>query len=136
MSQLLVDSGCLLLVLKMIGLQDIFELVKAQTDVSGYGLFPHTNSLENKRNMYWSINLLRILQLLTKHKPHRTMMMVQYKSAVSTRQGKLIPRITHSRMMIGYFETCIKSPTPLVGTLCIKTTQKPGPLFRKKMANT
>jgi hypothetical protein len=38
----------------------------------------------NKRNLFWSINLLRILQMLTKRKPHRILLLVQYKSSVST----------------------------------------------------
>jgi hypothetical protein len=36
----------------------------------------------NWRNMFWSINFLRILQKLTKRKTHRVMLLVQYKSSV------------------------------------------------------
>lgn len=35
LSQLLVDSGCLLLILKILGLQEITNLVAAKTDVEG-----------------------------------------------------------------------------------------------------
>lgn len=37
----------------------------------------------NTRNLFWSINLLRILQMLTKKKTHRILLLVQYKSSVS-----------------------------------------------------
>lgn len=36
----------------------------------------------NSRNLCWSINLLRILQMLTKRKTHRILLLVQYKSSV------------------------------------------------------
>lgn len=102
-SQLLADSGCMLLILKMIGLQEVADMVTAHTDVPYYSFFDYninrtaaatsghhdeTNAKEtaalytNRRNMYWSINFLRILQMLSKHKPHRIMLLVQYKSAV------------------------------------------------------
>lgn len=95
-SQLLVDSGCLLLILKIIGLQEITDLVKAQTDVPYYSFFDYNinrdpNSIEslptsvtNRRNMFWAINYLRVLQMLTKHKIHRVMLLAQYKSSVTT----------------------------------------------------
>jgi hypothetical protein len=37
----------------------------------------------NKRNLFWSINLLRVLQMLTKKKTHRILLLVQYKSSVN-----------------------------------------------------
>lgn len=40
---------------------------------------PYTNI----RNLFWPINLLRILQMLTKRKTHRILLLVQYKSSVS-----------------------------------------------------
>lgn len=95
-SQLLADSGCILLILKMIGLQEVTDMVTAHTDVPCYSFLDYninraaidtsdkeTALYTNRRNMYWSINFLRILQMLTKHKPHRIMLLVQYKSAVS-----------------------------------------------------
>ena len=36
----------------------------------------------NSRNMFWTINFLRILQMLTKRKTNRIMLLVQYKSSV------------------------------------------------------
>lgn len=38
----------------------------------------------NNRNLCWSINLLRILQMLTKKKTHRILLLVQYKSSVGS----------------------------------------------------
>jgi hypothetical protein len=88
-SQLLMDSGCLLLILKMVGLPDVSELVKTQTDIPYYGVFDYNrnraavqSSSVNAKRMFWMITLLRILQMLTKHKPHRILLMTQYKSAV------------------------------------------------------
>lgn len=97
LSQLLVDSGYLLLILKIIGLQNVIDLVEAPTDIPHYNFlecnwnteedkssFTCSNELyTNRRNMYWVINYLRILQMLTKNKPHRVMMLAQYKSPVS-----------------------------------------------------
>lgn len=37
LSQLLVDSGCLLLILKILGLQEITSLVSAKTNIEDYG---------------------------------------------------------------------------------------------------
>jgi hypothetical protein len=91
------------LILKIIGLQEIANLVKAQTDMSYCSFFNYNvnrqesaatvaeegektdqsiTTYTNRRNMYWAINYLRILQMLTKHKTHRVMLLVQYKSAV------------------------------------------------------
>jgi hypothetical protein len=38
----------------------------------------------NHRNLCWSINLLRVLQMLTKRKTHRILLLVQYKSSVDS----------------------------------------------------
>lgn len=42
----------------------------------------------NERNLHWTINLLRILQMLTKRKTHRIVLLVQYKSSVSIMNKK------------------------------------------------
>lgn len=90
----------------MIGLQEITDLVKAHTDVPYYNFFdyninrePETvintkkdDSYTNHRNMFWTINYLRILLMLTKYKTHRIMLLVQYKSSVK----KLSCEITKS----------------------------------------
>lgn len=94
-----------MLAMKMFGLQNVTDLIKARTDAARFGFLEHdTNHNEvsaieqqekpcssqgtelytNRRNMDWIINHLRVLQMLTKNKPHRVMLSVQYKSAVST----------------------------------------------------
>lgn len=90
--------------MKTFGIQNVTELIKTQTDItrcsfSEQGInrnrvssteqrekvssSPGTELYTNRRNMYWVINHLRVLQMLTKNKPHRVMLLVQYKSAVS-----------------------------------------------------
>ncbi|KAI8098082.1 uncharacterized protein B0P05DRAFT_583052 [Gilbertella persicaria] len=89
-SHILVDAGYLLLTLRVIGSQEIMDSVKEQTDVEFYGFFTFdaTKPFEkqaqkdttNSRNLYWIINTLKTLHLLTKQKKHYTMLLVQYKS--------------------------------------------------------
>ncbi|KAF7727735.1 Factor arrest protein 11 [Apophysomyces ossiformis] len=115
LSQLLVDSGCMLLILKILGAQDITATVAAKTDIEGYSFFEHIHGNEikevdqngqveenneatlytNERNMFWTINLLRVLQMLSKHKPHRIMLLVHYKSSAIL---KRILKIVHPDM--------------------------------------
>ncbi|GAA5798117.1 hypothetical protein HPULCUR_003517 [Helicostylum pulchrum] len=122
-SQLLVDSGCLLLILKIIGLQEITDLVKAQTDVPYYSFFDYNinrdpNSIEslptsvtNRRNMFWAINYLRVLQMLTKHKIHRVMLLAQYKSSAIL---KRMLKISHPVLEL-YTLKLLKSQVPYLG---------------------
>ncbi|KAG0187344.1 Factor arrest protein 11 [Apophysomyces sp. BC1034] len=115
LSQLLVDSGCMLLILKILGAQDITATVAVKTDMENYSFFEYTrtNGTEvmdrskpaqengdhplytNERNMFWTINLLRVLQMLSKHKPHRIMLLVHYKSSAIL---KRILKISHPDM--------------------------------------
>lgn len=127
----------------MIGLQEVSELVRKQTDIPYYRFFdynihrtslPETANNEEKtnwRNMYWSINLLRILQMLTKHKSHRTMLMVQYKSAVSMVAYYYV--LSKSKM-VGNLETCVENSTSRPRTVRFKTIEKPSPVSREEMA--
>ncbi|KAL9545466.1 hypothetical protein MBANPS3_007141 [Mucor bainieri] len=127
-SQLLADSGCMLLILKMIGLQEVTDMVTAHTDVPYYSFFDYnvnrtattdhqhhcekeTTQYTNRRNMYWSINFLRILQILTKHKPHRIMLLVQYKSAAIL---KRLLKIAHP-VLEQYVLKLLKSQVPYLG---------------------
>ncbi|GAN01211.1 n1221-domain-containing protein [Mucor ambiguus] len=127
-SQLLADSGCMLLILKIIGLQEVTDMVTAHTDVPYYSFFDYNinrmattdhheaNEKEvalhtNRRNMYWSINFLRILQMLTKHKPHRIMLLVQYKSAAIL---KRLLKIAHP-VLEQYVLKLLKSQVPYLG---------------------
>ncbi|RUS21484.1 hypothetical protein BC938DRAFT_475404 [Jimgerdemannia flammicorona] len=160
--QLLVDSGCLLLILKMLGLQDITATVCAQSELEGCGFFQYcaghseqtitggtnesvpltqvtqnvatstpTNApssasatIDNEqlpqsptvlktcwRNMFWSINFLRILQKLTKKKTHRIMLLVQYKSSAIL---KRILKVSHPMLEL-YTLKVLKSQVPYLG---------------------
>ncbi|KAI9337855.1 hypothetical protein BD770DRAFT_448483 [Pilaira anomala] len=126
-SQLLVDSGCLLLILKIIGLQEISDLVKAQTDIPYYSFLDYninrdidsiepqtsmtTTTTTNKRNMFWAINYLRLLQMLTKHKTHRVMLLAQYKSSAIL---KRMLKISHPVLEL-YTLKLLKSQVPYLG---------------------
>ncbi|KAI9320675.1 hypothetical protein BX666DRAFT_1910199 [Dichotomocladium elegans] len=120
-SQLLVDSGCLLLILKILGLQEVTALVAAKTDLEGssfsdkYDLHkkPVTSNrpYTNARNMFWTINFLRILQMLTKRKTHRIMLLVQYKSSAIL---KRILKVSHPVMEL-YTLKILKSQVPYLG---------------------
>ncbi|CEP13935.1 hypothetical protein [Parasitella parasitica] len=122
-SQLLADSGCMLLILKMIGLQEVTEMVSARTDVPYYCFFDYNinravienkkeeNLYTNRRNMYCSINHLRILQMLTKHKSHRIMLLVQYKSAAILKRLLKIAHPTLEQYVLKLF----KSQVPFLG---------------------
>ncbi|OZJ05813.1 hypothetical protein BZG36_00857 [Bifiguratus adelaidae] len=121
-SQLLIDSGCLLLILKILGLQDINTSLTSSKDVEEWNFTKFVSSLphavnatttdntipttadrdnqptdpssntteqttqsssqtKNGRNLFWTINFVRILQKLTKRKTHRILLLVQYKSS-------------------------------------------------------
>ncbi|KAI8640694.1 hypothetical protein BD408DRAFT_483929 [Parasitella parasitica] len=122
-SQLLADSGCMLLILKMIGLQEVTEMVSTRTDVPYYSFFDYNINrvvaddkkeeglYTNCRNMYCSINHLRILQMLTKHKSHRIMLLVQYKSAAIL---KRLLKISHP-VLEQYVLKLLKSQVPFLG---------------------
>ncbi|KAI9491454.1 hypothetical protein BDB00DRAFT_833075 [Zychaea mexicana] len=128
-SQLLVDSGCLLLILKILGLQEITTIVSAETEINGHSLFRRNQqqNLEssadtdappvpgrtytNCRNMFWTINFLRILQMLTKRKTNRVMLLVQYKSSAIL---KRVLKVSHPMMEL-YALKVLKSQVPYLG---------------------
>ncbi|KAI8080024.1 uncharacterized protein BX664DRAFT_362144 [Halteromyces radiatus] len=110
-SQLLVDSGCILLILKIFGLQDVIELASRRTDIETLRLFridQMTDTYTNGRNMFWMINLLCVLQKLTKAKSNRVMIMVQYKS---TAIFKKLLKISHPVLEL-YTLKILKSQVP------------------------
>ncbi|KAL1919340.1 uncharacterized protein VTP21DRAFT_2033 [Calcarisporiella thermophila] len=119
--QLLVDSNCLLLILKMFGLQDILTTTSANNEIKSMNFFNLcTNNILAKaevvsggaqqilsaflpsnditqdstqnetrlqtqtcwRNMFSSINFLRILQKLTKRKTNRILHLMEFKASV------------------------------------------------------
>lgn len=95
----------------MVGLQEISDLSKIQTDLPYYGVFRADETPVNSRNMYWVITLLRVLQMLTKHKPHRIMLMSQYKSAVIL---KRLLKVYHPTLE-EYVLKLLKSQVPYLG---------------------
>ncbi|KIR40871.1 hypothetical protein I313_03527 [Cryptococcus deuterogattii Ram5] len=111
LTQLLFDSNCLLLLLKMFGLTDISQVVTAHNEVESLNFFnycylecgrqrpgnainlrasrrssaplPENTELSNDyswRNFFSTINFLKVLQKVTKHRSHRTYVMSSYKS--------------------------------------------------------
>ncbi|KAJ2957219.1 hypothetical protein NQZ79_g7035 [Umbelopsis isabellina] len=138
-SQLLVDSGCLLLILKILGLQDMAVTLSEQPDNQEKNFFNYWSIQRRKqinennvhepipdmpamkyrhtnwRNMFWCINFLRIMQKLTKRKTHRIMLLVQYKSSVS------------------YSQKIFESIASNVGALHPQSAEKSGALFGAEM---
>ncbi|KAL1928920.1 hypothetical protein VTP01DRAFT_1979 [Rhizomucor pusillus] len=118
-SQILVDSGCLLLILKILGLQEITTLVGVHTDLDSCSIFEKrqlgttrgSSTYTNSRNMFWSINFLRILQMLSKRKTHRIMLLVQYKSSAIL---KRILKVSHPVLEL-YTLKVLKSQVPYLG---------------------
>lgn len=138
LAQLLFDSNCLLLVLKMFGLSDIFAVVQTKNDIEDSKFVQFTlnhhadpslfrycylncskiakgeSAIERLRrsssisappksepkltivndsevyivtdyswrNFFSTINFLKVLQKMTKHRLHRTFMLSQYKASV------------------------------------------------------
>ena len=81
------------------------------------------------RNFFSSINFVRIMQKLSKHRSHRIWLLVQYKSSVS------IPAIISNPcpwliIIIGSLEASNEGFTPDASTVCTKTYKKPSSLFR------
>ncbi|KAI8368202.1 uncharacterized protein BYT42DRAFT_585707 [Radiomyces spectabilis] len=130
LSQILVDSGCMLLILKILGLQDMTKIVSSQTDLKDHSFFNHiapkrigqsdetehsmktTSQLPtNGRNMFWIINLLRISQKLCKGKTHRIMLLVQYKSSAIFKRILKISNVT----MELYALKNLKNQVPYLG---------------------
>ncbi|KAI8330599.1 hypothetical protein BC941DRAFT_475464 [Chlamydoabsidia padenii] len=106
--QVLVDSGAILLLLKLFGLQDMASLAGCPSEMEDSSLYPVTNYPTNRRNMFWMINLMRVLQKLTKGKSNRVMILVQYKS---TSLFKKILKISHPVLEL-YTLKVLKSQVP------------------------
>ncbi|CAK9786148.1 N1221-domain-containing protein [Cutaneotrichosporon oleaginosum] len=121
LTSLLLDSNCLVLVLKIFNLQETSQMVQSQNEVPGRAFFRYLHSRgpdadrlvdealdarkaannaeelegvvgENGeevevvhdyswRNFFAAINLVKILQKITKHRTHRILLMCQYKSS-------------------------------------------------------
>ncbi|KAI9484133.1 MAG: hypothetical protein EXX96DRAFT_166153 [Benjaminiella poitrasii] len=138
LGQVLIDSGCMLLILKLLGLQEVALLASKKTDDESLSFFgtlrqeskdtkddekideeDDNNDEEddeeeryvNKRNLCWPINLLRILQMLTKRKTHRILLLVQYKSAAIL---KRLLKVGHPVLDL-YVLKNLKNQVPFLG---------------------
>lgn len=141
--QLLVDSNCLLLLLKIFGNAENPGNIHTKNEVEEYNFFKTTQIfrqtrseadpekarmaiLKNaagdigdpipanyvcRRNMFAIINLLRVLQKLTKHKTHRILLLVQYKSSAIL---KRLLKINHTDLQ-KYVYKALKSQVPFLG---------------------
>ncbi|KAF9940111.1 Factor arrest protein 11 [Mortierella alpina] len=141
--QLLVDSNCLLLLLKIFGNAENPGNIHTKNEVEDYNFFrtcgllrqsrserdptrAYQDLLKNavadlgdpipanyvcRRNMFAIINLLRVLQKLTKNKIHRVLLLVQYKSSAIL---KRLLKINHPDLQ-KYVYKALKSQVPFLG---------------------
>ncbi|KAJ3572645.1 hypothetical protein NP233_g2951 [Leucocoprinus birnbaumii] len=149
----LLDTNCLLLILKMFGLQEIAQLVVSKADSPENNFFnfclnysknpqphqPEDNSQRNLRqtatrtvtlpngekheeeveivydyswrNFFATINYAKIMQKLSKGRPHRIWMLVHYKSSAVL---KRVLRVMHPMLQINILKL-IKSQVPYCG---------------------
>ncbi|KAI9237730.1 MAG: hypothetical protein BYD32DRAFT_461330 [Podila humilis] len=143
--QLLVDSNCLLLLLKIFGNAENPGNIHTKNEVEEYNFFKTCKIIRStrqdnpsdpeharsailraaiadlgdplpahyvcRRNMFTIINLLRVLQKLTKHKTHRVLLLVQYKSSAIL---KRLLKINHPDLL-KYVYKALKSQVPFLG---------------------
>ncbi|KAG9061776.1 Factor arrest protein 11 [Linnemannia hyalina] len=141
--QLLVDSNCLLLLLKIFGNAENPGNIHTKNEVEEFSFFKTTQIFRQtrseadpekariailkdaaadigdpipanyvcRRNMFAIINLLRVLQKLTKHKTHRILLLVQYKSSAIL---KRLLKINHPDLQ-KYVYKALKSQVPFLG---------------------
>lgn len=133
LAQNLIDSGCMLLILKLLGMQEIASLTSRKTDDDSQSFFGYTQKVKpkdeedgedkeytNKRNLCWTINLLRILQMLSKRKTQRILLLVQYKSSVII---KKLLKVGHPTVDL-YALKNLKSQVPFLGRKWRSTNMK------------
>ncbi|KAK6910328.1 hypothetical protein I203_104360 [Kwoniella mangroviensis CBS 8507] len=167
-AQLLFDSNCALLVLKMFGLTDLLNIVQTKNEVedSNFFRYCHLNcsksppspeddlllrqptkqspplasnadTLQNNvpgategeveliseyswRNFFSTINFLKILQKITKHRSHRTYMLTTYKSSQIL---KRMLKVNHPMLQLQILKL-IKSQMPWCGRKWRQTNMK------------
>ncbi|EKM80457.1 hypothetical protein AGABI1DRAFT_120468 [Agaricus bisporus var. burnettii JB137-S8] len=149
----LLDTNCLLLILKMFGLQEISQLVVSKADspennffqfCMNYSKNPQPNQPEENsqraarqvvtrtivypngekydeeveqvheyswRNFFATINYAKIMQKLSKGRPHRIWMLVHYKSSAVL---KRVLRVMHPMLQLNILKL-IKSQVPYCG---------------------
>ncbi|KAG1147525.1 hypothetical protein G6F37_003751 [Rhizopus arrhizus] len=125
LAQILIDSGCMLLILKLLGMQEVALLTSRRTDDDSQSFFGYVQQLQassdeeeekeytNKRNLCWTINLLRILQMLSKRKVQRILLLVQYKSSAII---KKLLKVGHPTVDL-YVLKNLKSQVPFLANM-------------------
>ncbi|PWN29850.1 hypothetical protein BDZ90DRAFT_278098 [Jaminaea rosea] len=140
LNQFLVDSNCMLLVLKMFGLQEVANSVRAINEVGSFNFLAYcareagvTDGQEGERdgdeddaassedgemindysfrNFFSVLNFTRILQKLTKRRVHRILLLTQYKSSAIL---KRLLKVQHPTLQL-YILKIIKSQVPFCG---------------------
>ncbi|KAF8743094.1 hypothetical protein RHS02_02614, partial [Rhizoctonia solani] len=140
LGQLLLDSNCILLVLKMFGMQEVSNVIVAKNDIPGLNFFrfchlnfsrtPHNDRLEEPapplprieddvelitdfswRNFFANINFVKIVQKLSKRRSHRIWLLVQYKSSAIL---KRILKVSHPILQLHVLKL-LKSQVPYCG---------------------
>lgn len=147
LTSLLLDSNCLVLVLKIFGLQEISAMVQTKNEMPDCSFFryihlhaskggprPEDEMLNNNqpqqptmgkedgeevelineyswRNFFSAINLVKILQKITKHRTHRILLMCQYKSSAIL---KRVLRVNQPMLQLQVLKL-VKSQMPYCG---------------------
>ncbi|GHJ87632.1 hypothetical protein NliqN6_4034 [Naganishia liquefaciens] len=148
LATLLIDSNCLLLILKMFGFQDLLNTVQTRNEWEDHDFFrycylnfsperhsrhhvdlfdhkPKPNSIRvgadgeeieiiheySWRNFFYSINFIRVVHQLTKRRPARISLLVQYKSSQIL---KRLLRVTHPMLQLQVLKV-LKSQVPFCG---------------------
>ncbi|KAJ3209018.1 Factor arrest protein 11 [Entophlyctis luteolus] len=132
--QLLVDNNCPILVLKMLstwfqnpvaatlatntsagadngGVQERAELANSNAAGLSYGWLKERDDPKELENFHTTINLMRILQKITKRKTHRIMALVQWKASAVLKRIIKVPNIP---VQI-YALKLLKGQVPLMG---------------------
>ncbi|KAI8330000.1 hypothetical protein EDC96DRAFT_585054 [Choanephora cucurbitarum] len=111
-SQLLTDSGFLLLVSKIMGSEELIYSVKDQKDTIDIFYSESTQVCSpNQRCIFWMINLARITQMVVKHKVHSKMLLAQYKTITAL---KRLLKMNHPTLE-HYVLKLIKDQLPYLG---------------------
>ncbi|BEJ14883.1 hypothetical protein CspHIS471_0406500 [Cutaneotrichosporon sp. HIS471] len=160
LTSLLLDSNCLVLVLKIFNLQEISQMVQSKNEMPECAFFRYLHlhgSGENKpldeileilkppnntnkpetvveengeevelvhdyswRNFFAAINLVKILQKITKHRTHRILLMCQYKSSSIL---KRVLRVNQPMLQLQVLKL-VKSHMPYCGRKWRSTNMK------------
>ncbi|GMK57278.1 hypothetical protein CspeluHIS016_0401120 [Cutaneotrichosporon spelunceum] len=163
LTSLLLDSNCLVLVLKIFNLQEISQMVQSTNEMPGSAFFEYLQRLNNSsgdirqvdvdrimdamrdirvakeagrnddgdedvevvydyswRNFFSAINLVKILQKITKHRTHRILLMCQYKSSSIL---KRVLRVNQPMLQLQVLKL-VKSHMPYCGRKWRSTNMK------------